>query len=175
MNDVMDKIDDIFGDDSWYDPSESKSSQVDAGTYSAQVTDLVVKEDKEVQGKFLSDIYEPVFNIDGKEVRHKGLFRFKKPNPSLYPHLQSDMGSNAGYYKFCDLLEIVQEKDGKMFLPQLTLDILKRYEYKVEVVMEEWTGRDGNAMKTARVKLVTSAKNKQSTDQDLISDEDLPF
>jgi len=174
MNDVMDKIEDIFGEDSWYDPSESKSS-IEAGTYSAQVTDLVVKEDKEVQGKFLADIYEPVFNIDGKEVRHKGLFRFKKPNPSLYPHLQSDMGSNAGYYKFCDLLKIVQEKDGKMFLPQLTIDMLKAYEYKVEVVMEEWTGRDGNAMKTARVKIVTSAQKNQVTDQDLISDDDLPF
>ena len=175
MNDVMNKIEDIFGEDSWYDPSESSSSSIEAGTYTAQVTDLVVKEDKEVQGKFLADIYEPVFNINGKEVRHKGLFRFKKPNPSLYPHLQADMGSNAGYYKFCDSLKIVQEKDGKMFLPQLTIDTLKRYEYKVEVVMEEWTGRDGNNMKTARVKLVTSAQSLISPDQGLIAEEDLPF
>lgn len=172
-NDVMDKLDDIFGEDSWYDPKESNSSSVEAGKYSAQVTNLLVKEDKEVKGEFLADIYEPAFNINGKEVKHKGLFRFKKPNPSLYPHLQSDMGSNAGYYKFCDLLKIVEEKDGKMFLPQLTLDMLKGYEFEVEVVIEEWTGREGNAMKTARVKLVTSAKKNK--DVESISEEDLPF
>ena len=41
--------------------------------------------------------------------------------------------------------------------------------------MEEWTGRDGNNMKTARVKLVTSAQSLISPDQGLIAEEDLPF
>ena len=131
---------------------------------------MVIKEDKEIQGKFLADIYEPVFNINGKSVRHKGLFRFKKPNPSLYPNLQADMGSNAGYYKFCDTLGVASEKDGKMFLPQLTLEMLKEYVYQVEVVMEEWTGREGNTMKTARVKFVKSAQKQGN-----LEEEDLPF
>ena len=163
----------IGGADAWFDPSEAKSTPLEEGSYSAQVTDLVIKKDKEVQGKFLADIYEPVFEIKGREVKHKGLFRFKKPDQALYPHLQSDMGSNSGYFAFVKLLDVVEEKDGKMMLPPVTLELLKQYEYKVDVVMEEWTGREGNLMKTARVKNVTSAQKQKVTED--IADDDLPF
>ena len=39
--------------------------------------------------------------------------------------------------------------------------------------MEEWTGREGNLMKTARVKNVTSAQKQKVTEE--IADDDLPF
>jgi hypothetical protein len=173
MNDTLDNLEEVFGEDSWFDPSEkSSSTQLEEGSYDAKVVDLVVKEDKEIQGKFLADIYEPVFSIDGKEVRHKGLFRFKKPNPSKYPHLQSDMGSNSGYYNFCKELDIVKEDKGKVLLPQLTLKTLQDYDYVVAVVNETWTGREGNEMKTPRVKFVKSAQNNKKP---LVSEEDLPF
>tara|TARA_R100000458_G_C8262855_1_gene238192 strand:+ start:614 stop:1132 length:519 start_codon:yes stop_codon:yes gene_type:complete len=172
MNDTLKNLEEVFGEDSWFDPSQSKSAPIEEGSHtSVKVTDLVVKEDVEIQGKFLADIYEPVFSINGREVKHKGLFRFKKPNPSKYPHLQADMGSNSGYYNFCKQLGIAQEKDGKVLLPQLTLETLKTYEYDVEVVNETWTGREGNEMKTPRVKFVKGAHQKG----ELVNEEDLPF
>ena len=42
----------------------------------------------------------------------------------------------------------------------------------VEVVNETWTGREGNEMKTPRVKFVKSAQNNKKP---LVSEEDLPF
>ena len=83
------------------------------------------------------------------------------------------MGSNSGYFAFVKLLDVVEEKDGKMMLPPVTLELLKQYEYKVDVVMEAWTGREGNLMKTARVKNVTSAQKQKVTED--IADDDLPF
>ena len=170
MNDTLESaLDEVFGEDAWFEPSENKGSSIPEGEYDAKVTDLSVKEDIVISGKFLADIYEPVFEINGKEVRHKGLFRFKKPDPAKYPNLQSDMGSNTNYYKFCDILKITQDKDGKLFLPPLDLDTLKQYEYKVVVVIEKWTGREGNEMRTPRVKFINSAQSKG------VDEKDLPF
>ena len=82
------------------------------------------------------------------------------------------MGSNSGYYNFCKELDIVKEDKGKVLLPQLTLKTLQDYDYVVEVVNETWTGREGNEMKTPRVKFVKSAQNNKKP---LVSEEDLPF
>ena len=77
-------LDNILGQDAWYEPkSQSGGSSVKAGKYEkVLVKDLNVKKDIVVSGKFLADIYEPVFDIDGKDVKHKGFFRFKKPDPA---------------------------------------------------------------------------------------------
>jgi hypothetical protein len=171
MNDTLESsLNEVFGEDAWFEPSKSGSSGLPEGEYDAKVSDLVVKQDVVISGKFLADIYEPVFEINGREIRHKGLFRFKKPDPAKYPNLQSDMGSNANYYKFCDMLKIAQDdKGGKLFLPPLDLETLQQYEYKVVVVMEKWTGREGNEMRTPRVKFVNSAQNKG------LGSDNLPF
>lgn len=44
-----------------------------------------------------------------------------------------------------------------MVLPELSEETLKRYIYNVEVVVEEWIGREGNEMKTPRVSKVLKA------------------
>jgi hypothetical protein len=167
-------LNEIFGEDAWYEMKSDSKSPVKAGKYeNVEVTNLNVKSDIIVSGKFLADIYEPVFNINGKDVKHKGFFRFKKPDPAKYPDLQSDMGSNSGYYALCDMLDMVQEKDGKMILPELTLDTFKRFLFDVEVVIEEWIGREGNDMKTPRVSMINKANLKGK--EMLMDDEDLPF
>lgn len=158
-------------EESWFEPTERKpQSMIEEGKHQAKLVDLNVKYDKEIQGKFLADIYEPVFEIGSNEVRHKGLFRFKKPDPSLYPHLQADMGSNAGYYAFLKLCGLEQEKDGKIILPPLDLDMVKGLQFEVDVVVENWVGRDGNKMSTPRVARVLQ---KLSTKN--LTEEELPF
>ena len=174
-------LDNILGPDAWYEPkSQGGLSSVKAGKYkSVLVKHLNIKKDKVVSGKFLADIYEPVFDIEGKEVKHKGFFRFKKPDPAKYPQLQSDMGSNAGYHALCDMMDMVQKKDDKLILPELDLDTFKRFLFDVEVVIEEWVGREGNDMKTPRVKMVLKAetRGKEAIMEDNIVnvEDDLPF
>jgi hypothetical protein len=169
-NDILDNL---LSEDAWYEVKDTSQSPIEEGKYTAKVSALNVKSDIEVQGKFLADIFEPVFSINGVDVKHKGLFRFKKPDPSLYPHLQEDMGSNGSYFAFMDMAKLTQEKDGKVLLPALTLDMLNSMEYEVEVVIESWTGRNGNDMKTPRVAKVLSIKQPVKV-QDIKEDE-LPF
>ena len=168
-------LNNIFGEDAWYEPkSQGGGSSVQAGKYdNVEVKDLNIKKDIVVSGKFLADIYEPVFNIEGKDVKHKGIFRFKKPDPAKYPNLQADMGSNSGYYALCDMMDMVQKKDDKMILPELDVESFKRFLFNVEVVIEEWVGREGNDMKTPRVKMVFKAVAKAK--DETINDDDLPF
>jgi hypothetical protein len=168
-------LDNILGQDAWYEPkSQGGGSSVKAGKYEkVLVKDLNVKKDIVVSGKFLADIYEPVFDIDGKDVKHKGFFRFKKPDPAKYPQLQSDMGSNAGYHALCDMMDMVQKKDDKLILPELDLESFKRFLFNVEVVIEEWVGREGNDMQTPRVKMVLKAETRGK--EAVMEDDDLPF
>ena len=65
-------LDNIFGEDAWYEPkSQGGGSSVKAGKYeNVLVKDLNIKKDIVVTGKFLADIYEPVFDIDGRDVKH---------------------------------------------------------------------------------------------------------
>ena len=170
-------LNDMFGEDSWFEPKEKKpQSTLAEGKYKAKCTGLNIKQDKEIQGQFLADIYEPEFTIEGTQVKHKGLFRFKNPDPSLYPHLQADMGSNQGYYSFLSLCNLSKEKDGKIMLPPLTLDMINGMEFEVEVVVEKWVGREGNDMSTPRVSKVLqklSTSNQQNVDN--VEEDDLPF
>ena len=168
-------LDNILGQDAWYEPkSQGGGSSVKPGKYqNVLVKDLNVKKDIVVSGKFLADIYEPVFDIEGKDVKHKGFFRFKKPDPAKYPQLQSDMGSNAGYHALCDMMGMVQKMDDKLVLPELDLESFKGFLFDVEVVIEEWVGREGNDMKTPRVKMVLKAETRGK--ESAVEDDDLPF
>lgn len=168
-------LNDVFGEDAWYEPGENGSGgSVETGNHDEVVVDdLNIKRDIKVQGKYLADIYEPVFNINGKKIKHKGVFRFKKPDPSRYPDLQENPGSNAGYYALLNMMDMVQEKDGKMLLPEIDVEAFKRFIFNVEVIVEEWVGREGNDMKTPRVKTITKAT--QRSKEALMDDGDLPF
>ena len=86
------------------------------------------------------------------------------------------MGSNQGYYSFLQLCNLAKEKDGKIMLPPLTLDMINGMEFEVEVVVEKWVGREGNDMSTPRVSKVLqklSTSNQQNVDN--VEEDDLPF
>ncbi len=53
------------------------------------------------------------------------------------------------------------------------MESFKRFLFNVEVVIEEWVGREGNDMKTPRVKMVFKAVAKAK--DETIKDDDLPF
>ena len=76
-------------------------------------------------------------------------------------------------------MDMVQKMDDKLILPELDLDTFKRFLFDVEVVIEEWVGREGNDMKTPRVKMVLKAetRGKEAIMEDNIVnvEDDLPF
>ena len=83
------------------------------------------------------------------------------------------MGSNAGYHALCDMMDMVQKMDDKLILPELDLKSFKRFLFDVEVVIEEWVGREGNDMQTPRVKMVLKAETRGK--EAVMEDDDLPF
>ena len=76
-----------------------------------------------------------------------------------------------------NMCNLTQEKDGKMLLPPLTLDMLNTMTFEVEVVIESWTGRNGNDMKTPRVVKVLSVKKAEKTPvaKEEVEEDELPF
>jgi len=128
------------------------------GKYKAHITGMDIKEDIKVRGKYIADIYSPVYTVAeckdkefiGREVYAKGVFRFKdgkgfEPNPT----------GNRNFKIFCDVLKAEcesEEVDGKprFKLPTLDEGSVIGSPVIVEVIHEEWTNKDGE--------LTTSAK-----------------
>jgi len=71
------------------------------------------------------------------------------------------------------MMDMVQKRDDKLILPELDLESFKRFLFDVEVVIEEWVGREGNDMKTPRVKMILKAETRGK--ESLMEDDDLPF
>ena len=159
----------IGGADAWFDPSEAKSTPLEEGSYSAQVTDLVIKKDKEVQGKFLADIYEPVFEIKGREVKHKGLFRFKKPDPSTHPNLEENSGSNKSYKELVESFSVKIEEDseGRFYLPSVDDSDVAGMPVLIDVYHSKWIDNEGNERTTPRAGAIYVWDGQKKKEEDL--------
>tara|TARA_R100000353_G_scaffold9914_1_gene11106 strand:+ start:1965 stop:2516 length:552 start_codon:yes stop_codon:yes gene_type:complete len=156
MSDVNSLIADLDSNKAYYDPSASDSptkKQIADGTYEAIVTKLTVKKDITIKGEFLADIFEAVYTINadkhpeykGSQVKSKGYFRFKQPDPKKYPNLKDNAGQNKGYMIFCEAcgFEIVKNEEGKFELPMITEGDISGNPVTIKVEQEEWTNRDG--------------------------------
>ena len=156
MSDVSSLIDDLDNNKAYYDPSASESTskkQVADGTYEAAVSKLTIKKDITIKGEFLADIFEAVYTIDGdkhpeykgSQVKSKGYFRFKQPDPKKYPNLKDNPGQNKGYMIFCEACGFEMEKDenGRYSLPMITEGDIHGNPVTIKVEQEEWTNREG--------------------------------
>ena len=156
---------DMSGGTSYYDPLlDTGGEKLPEGSYFAHVKELSIKENVVVKGKFLSDIYNLTFVIAkessepgfaGRDVKSKGFFRFKEPNPDKYPNLSSNSGSNKGYKDLLDGLNISPEEkevDGnKVYsLPLLSSDQAEGAPVVIKVVHDKWTNREGEEVTTPK-------------------------
>jgi len=183
MSDVNSLIADLDNDKAYYDPSASESSTkkvVKDGTYEATVSKLTVKKDITIKGEFLADIFEALYTIDGEkhpdlkgsQVKSKGYFRFKQPDPKKHPNLKDNAGQNKGYMIFLEACGFEMEKDenGKFALPHITEGDIAGNPVVIKVEQEEWTTREGEK-RTSPV-----AYNVFKSDRVVnIKSEELPF
>jgi hypothetical protein len=171
----MSSVDSVLNSSSeaYYDPAADFSGVMPEGTYKAYATELIVKEDLVVKGKYLSDVYEVTLEIadenseytyeqDGKEVsgkafvgkkiKSKGFFRFKKPDPSTHPDLEENSGSNKSYKELVESFGVKTEEDaeGRFFLPSVNESDIVGVPVIIEVYHSKWTDNDGNERTTPR-------------------------
>lgn len=161
MNSFLD--DKKSGGESFYDPSEDENKfvVVPKGDYEAHVVSLELKENIVVKGKFLADIFVPVFKIasgdlKGRKVKSKGFFRFKSPDKDKYPDLSDNMGSNKGYMTLIDVLGLsIEEKevDGKKIysLPFVTPHEMEGRPAVIRVDHDIWINNSEETMTTPKV------------------------
>jgi len=173
----MANVKDIMGDmdygDAYYDPEQDFDGIMPVGLYFAHITGLSIKENFVLKNKFLTDIFEPefevaeanaesIYEIDGKEVsgkafvgrklKAKGFFRFKKPNPKEYPNLSDSQGSNKRYMEFVEALNLpLEELDGRWRLPYVAEEDIDGIPVIVRVIHDKWTGSDGEERSTPKV------------------------
>jgi len=157
---------DLFNDnkdESYYDPSkdDNKYETLKKGDYEAHVIGLELKENITVQGKFLADIFIPNFKIasgdfKNRNVKSKGIFRFKSPDKDKYPNLSENSGNNKSYMNFVSTLGLEpksKEVDGSTIysLPYASASDIDGKACMIRVDHDEWTNREGKPVVTPKV------------------------
>ncbi len=175
--------------DSWYDPAKDFSGPMPEGDYKAHVKNLNIKRNVVVKGKFLSDIYELVFEVAnenadmeydgedgtvsgaafvGRDIKSKGFFRFKKPSKSEYPNLSENMGSNRAYMELVNSFNLdLEEKDGKFFLPELDISDIEGLPVIIKVYHETWLDSEGEERSTPKASMVFSWEEGSKKEEEL--------
>ena len=185
MSNVCDIINDMDNNVAYYNPSEdtsgNKFAKIEEGTYEAVVNKLVVKKDIVVKNKYLSDIYEAMYLIDGtvhpdlkgREVKSKGYFRFKKPDKSKYPNLEDNQGNNKGYMIFAEACGFKMKKDdkGRYALPVVMESDIAGNLVTVKVVHDKWVDQSGEERVTPVAINVFKSKRENTN----LKEDDLPF
>lgn len=185
MSDVKDLLNDIDSNVAYYNPSDDTSGKkfatIEEGTYEANVSKLVVKKDIVVKNKYLSDIFEAHYTIDDKrypdlqnrEVKSKGYFRFKSPDKEKYPNLEDNQGNNKGYMIFAEAcgFEMSKDEEGRYLLPFVMESDIAGNPVTIKVVHDKWTDQSGEE----RITPVAINVFKSKTREKPLKDEELPF
>lgn len=189
MSNVNDVLNSIDGDVAYYNPSEDtagtkQSTPIKEGVYEASVYQLNVKKNIVVKGKYLSDIFEAIYVINGdkhpeykgRQVKSKGYFRFKNPDKEKYPNLEDNQGNNKGYMIFTEACGFEMSKDdtGKYLLPMLMESDVAGNPVTVKVVHDKWTDSEGET-RTTPLAVSVFKSNRVDVKQKPVTEEELPF
>jgi len=191
MADVGTILDSTDSKDSWYDPKQDFSGPMPEGDYKAHVKSLGIKRNVVVKGKFLSDIYEVTFTVAdensemeyqndkgesisgatfvGRDFRSKGFFRFKKPDPSTYPNLEENSGSNKSYKELVESFSVSLEEDseGRFFLPSVDESDIAGMPVLIDVYHSKWVDNEGNERTTPRAGAIYTWDGQKKKEEDL--------
>ena len=188
----MSSVDNILDSKSeaYYDPAADFSGVMPEGSYKAYATELTVKENLVIKNKYLADVYEVTFEVakensdntyerDGKEVsgkvfvgknvKSKGFFRFKKPDPSTYPGLEENSGSNKSYKELVESFSVSLEEDseGRFFLPSVDESDIAGMPVLIDVYHSKWVDNEGKDRTTPRVGAIYTWDGQKKKEEDL--------
>lgn len=134
-------------DNAYYIPGETGSGpKMPSGEYEAIITSLEMTENVKCGG-FIADIFKPVYRIANSEyentdVRDSGVFRYKeKAGYNFKP------SRNWGFAKFCGILGLDNEVNGKVTLPYLELDMIDGYKVVIDVSYKNFVNESGNPVR----------------------------
>ena len=175
----------------YFDPNSVDSSEsrevVEVGEHTAHICDISVKRDVVVRGKYLADIFSPVYRIangnsKGLEIKDKGIFMFKKPDSDSNGLKDRKGGGNKGYKAFLESInkpvEELFESDRVIYkLPEISKEDALNKPVSIKVYQEEFTSkRDGNSYKVRKAMLIGSwGDGKELSDETTEDDDELPF
>ena len=77
---------------------------VKTGKQNAKIVDVEVATDIRF-GRYLADVYKPVYHTDGGTIKDNGIFRYKKADGFLY-----DPKKNWGYARFLNAMDIKRDR-----------------------------------------------------------------
>ena len=130
--------------EAYYIPSgEATGSKVPAGEYEAIISNIEVTDNNKC-GAFIADVFKPVYKLvhpdyNGVEVRDNGLFRCKDK-----PGYQFKANRNWGFAKFCQILGIDKQENGKITLPYLELDMMDGFNVIININYKSFVNKEGS-------------------------------
>ena len=145
-----------MSENAYYIPGESSGKvKLPKGEYEATIINLEMVNNIKC-GDFIADIFKPVYRVSypdhpSVDVKDTGIFRYKEK-----VGYQFQPSRNWGFAKFCEILGVTKEEDGKVSLPYLNVDMMDGFKVLVEINYKSFVNTAGMSVKY----LVATLKKK---------------
>jgi len=132
-----------MSDNAYYVPGEkTKQVKIPKGEYEATIINLEMVNNIKC-GKFIADVFKPVYRVDhpdhpSVDVKDGGIFRYKEK-----VGYEFEPSRNWGFAKFCEILGVTKEENGKVSLPYLNVDMMDGFKVMVEIDYKGFVNKTG--------------------------------
>jgi len=132
-----------MSDSAYYIPNEKADIvKLPTGEYEASIETVEVTKDVKCGG-FIADIFKPVYKVLSKEhgeviVKDNGVFRYKEKAGH-----QFKASRNWGYAKFCEILGLDKQRNGKIHLPFIDGDMIDGYTVIIAINYKHFVNEGG--------------------------------
>ena len=132
-----------MSDNAYYIPHEkAESVKIDAKEYNAVILSVDVSRDIKCNG-FIADIFKPSYKINTEDdgeiiVKDNGVFRYKEKAGFNF-----QASKNWGYAKFCEILGLEKQRDGKIHLPFIDNGMIDGYTVIVSITYKHFVNEGG--------------------------------
>ena len=136
-----------MSENAYYIPGESSGKvKLPKGEYEATIINLEMVNNIKC-GDFIADIFKPVYRVThpdhpSVDVKDTGIFRYKEK-----VGYQFQPSRNWGFAKFCEILGVTKEEDGKVSLPYLNVDMMDGFKVLVEINYKSFVNATGMSVK----------------------------
>ena len=136
-----------MSENAYYIPGESSGKvKLPKGEYEATIINLEMVNNIKC-GDFIADIFKPVYRVSypdhpSVDVKDTGIFRYKEK-----VGYQFQPSRNWGFAKFCEILGVTKEEDGKVSLPYLNVDMMDGFKVVIEINYKSFVNTAGMSVK----------------------------